>query len=798
MLYLDFFRNYLKTSWNHLVNDRLFSIVNLVGLSTGMTCVLLISLWVVDELDFDKFHEKDNRLYEVMIHRIITGDIITTNGTGDRMGETLIKELPEVELAVTCTPSSWFQNFSLTSRNNTISSKGNFVGGDYFNIFSYPLIQGNKNELLRDKKTIAISEKLAKQLFNSPDHAIGKTLEWKWQSFSDKCTITGVFKDFPANSSQQYDFLLSLDAWNQIMPKGDQVSSSGPFNSFIVLKEGTRIDMFNEKIATLSKTSFNDSTSRLFVRKYSDRYLYGNYVNGIQTGGKIMYVGLFSAIAVIILVIACINFMNLSTAKASLRVKEVGVKKALGASRSMLIFQFLNESLILSFLAVLIAVLLTWLLLPQFNSVTSKNLSLHFNARFILFIAAISIATGLLAGSYPAFYLSRFNPSASFKGALVNSVSEILVRKGLVIFQFSVSIIFIISVLMIYRQIRYFQDKNLGYNKDNIIYFEMDGRLRMQSESFITQLKSTSGVINASSTQQKIILPNLIPGTGSDVRWEGKNNDDKVRFYSMPVNYDLLETMRITIKEGRSFSRDFGSEESNIILNETAIKVMNLLDPMGKTILMGGDKRHIVGVCRDFHFNSIHEPIRPFIFYFSPAETMLVTARIAQGKEKETISRIHNLYTKFNPGYAFNYQFLDHDYQVQYASEKLTSKLSWYFAILAIIISCVGLLGLAAFTAERRKKEISIRKVLGASVSNIVIMMTKDFITLISIAICVGFPLAFWLIDQWLQNFAYHISISINVFLIAGLLTVTITFITIGYHSIKAALTNPTSSLNAN
>jgi len=703
--------------------------------------------------------------------------------------------MPEVETAVMTTPAAWFQKFSLSSGDNTISAVGNFASEDYFQALSFPLIQGNKQKVLADKKSIVISEKLATRLFGSPELAMGKILEWKWQVYSEKCLITGVFRDFPKNSSQQYDFLLSMDAWNQIVPPGTIRASSGPFNNFLVLKEGADIRLLNEKMAALARTNFNDSTSQLFLRKYSDAYLFGNYENGVQTGGKITYVRLFIVIALIILIIACINFMNLSTAKASMHIREAGVKKALGAGRSTLLFQFLSESLLLSFLALMIAIAITWALLPAFNTITGKDLSLHFGLKSLVTILGIALVTGLLAGSYPALHLSGFNPAFSMKGGLVNSFGELLVRKGLVIFQFTVSVIFIVSVIIVYKQIRFLQHKNPGYNKDNVIYFEMEGRVAAQGEAFLAQLKNLPGVINASSIQQKIILPDMLPGNGTGVRWDGKNADDKIRFFKMPVNFDLIETMGIKMAAGRSFSRQYGTEASSIILNEAAVKAMELKDPVGKTVMFGNTERYVAGVAKDFHFNSLHEAIRPFILYLSPQETMLVMARINSGKEQETITRIQDFYKTFNPGYSFNYQFLDHDFQAQYASEKLVSELARYFAVLAMIISCLGLYGLAAFTANRRKKEIGVRKVLGATVGNVVSMLTKDFLILVLMAVCIAFPAAWWLMDQWLQNFAYHIALSYGVFIGAAILVFVVTVLTIGYQSLTAALMNPTKAL---
>lgn len=795
MLNLDVLRNHLKNSWRYLLKDKQFTLLNLLELSTGLACALLISLWVRSELNFDRFYENDDQLYEVMIHEKAGNRIATSNATGDQMGETLLRDLPEVETAVTTTPASWFQTFSLTAGSNTMSAGGNFVSGDYFHAFSVRLIQGRASEVLNNKNAVAISHTLAVKLFREPELAIGKIMEWKWQAFSGKCMVTGVFADFPASSSQQHDFLLSMDAWNQIVPKGDKRTSSGPFDNFVVLKKGTAIDHINQKLAGLTKTTFNDSTSTLFLRKYSDAYLFGNYENGVQTGGKITYVRLFSCIAIIILLVACINFMNLSTAKASMRMKEVGVKKALGARRGTLVLQFLRESMVMSFLALSIAIFITWALLPQFSHMTGKALSLHFDAETILIMCGAAAGTGLLAGSYPAFHLSRFNPSLTLKGGLASSWGEVLVRKGLVVFQFSISIVFIVSVTVVYRQISYVQEKSPGYDKDNVVYFEMNGRVAEQAESFLAQLKSIPGVINASSIQQKMILPAMLPGNGAGVRWEGKNADDKIRFFRMPVNYDLIETMNIQIAEGRSFSKRYGNEASNIILNEAAVKAMELRDPIGKMVMISGQERQVVGVAKNFHFNSLHEAVRPFILYISPAETMLVMARVTAGNQKETLQNIQAFHKSFNPGYAFNYQFLDYDFQRQYASEQLVAQLAKYFAALAIIISCLGLYGLAAFTANRRRQEIGVRKVLGATAGNVVTMLTKDFMILMIIAMSIAFPLGWWLTNQWLQNFAYHIHISAGIFIITTLLMLMIILTTIGFQSLKAARMNPTDAL---
>jgi predicted permease len=788
--------HYLTYAWRHFAKNRQFTFLNAVGLTTGLICTLLIYLWVADELGFDRFHEKDARLYKVMVHEKGGDRLVTSEGTGGILRELLPQDMPEVEMAVCTTPPVWFQKFSLSHDRHTVSAAGNFVSRDYFEAFSFPLIQGNVQSVLADKNTVAISEQMAIRLFGSAENAMNQLVEWKWQAFSRKCQVAGVFKDQPHNSSEQSELLIPLSAWDDILPQGSMPNTAtGPFHNFLVLKPGADAHLLEAKLADYAKKRFNDPNATLFIQKYADSYLYGQYENGVQSGGRIEYVRLFSAIAVFILLIACINFMNLSTAKASVRVKEVGVKKALGAGRATLVFQFLGESILMSFVTLAIALGVVWVALPYFNTITNKQLTLHFGGQFTAALVAIVLLTGLLAGSYPALYLSRFNPALTLKGKLLHGMSELWVRKGLVVFQFAVSVIFIISVVVVYRQIDYVRAKNPGYEKDNIVYFEMEGRAATQTEAFLARLKTLPGVVNASSIQQKIILPAFLPSAG--VRWDGKNQQDEIRFYKMPVNYGLTETLGIRMVTGRSFSKDFGSDTTAVILNETAIRQMGITEPVGKQIMIDGFKANIVGVAQDFHFNSLHEAIKPFIFRLSPRETMLATVKIEAGQVPETIARIQAFYGSFNPGYAFDYEFLDRDYQVQYASEQLVAQLAKYFAVLAILISCLGLFGLAAFTAERRRKEIGVRKVLGATTGSVVSMLSREFLVLVTVAIAIGCPLAWWLTHRWLDHFAYRVTIGAGIFIGAGLATMLITLATISFQSVRAALTNPTQSLKS-
>jgi len=787
-------KNALKIAWRHLLKDRQFTLLNLTGLATGLACTIFISLWIWDEWQTDRFHQSGGSLFQVMINEKNGDQIGTSEGVDGAMGAVLAKQMPEVLYSVTTTPAIWFKQFHITAGDQSVSAKGNFVSKDFFNAFSYKLIAGNSSSVLADKNAIVISASLARKLFKTVANASGKTIAWKWLNFSKQTIVSGVFEDVPERSSQQFDFVLNFEAWKDIVPvAGQLVTGSGPFNTYLVLKPGANATALESKIRSYVRNTLKTDQADFFLRSYADAYLYGKYENGKQAGGRIVYVQLFALIALFILVLACINFMNLSTAKVAGRMKEIGVKKTLGVARSTLILQFFGESLLMTLLSLAAALLLVALLLPQFNNITGKSLRLGWDAGFILAIAGITIITGFLAGSYPAFYLSRFKPAHILKGKLDQSLAGLWARKGLIIFQFAVSAGFIIAVLVVNRQVKFVETKSPGYNKDNVICFEMEGRVAEKYNIFLAGLKNIPGVLNASSLEQQIVIPTYMPSGG--VTWDDKNKDGAIRFYQLPVNYGLIETLGMQMVAGRSFSDAYSTDSTAIVLNEAAVRAMGLTNPIGKEIRMHNKPWHVVGVVRNFHFNSLHEAIRPFIFKLAPAETMLIMAGIAKGKEKETLANISRYYASFNPGYVFDYTFLDTTYQQQYVAEKLVAGLSTYFTALAIIISCLGLFGLTAFTAERRRKEISIRKVLGATTGNVLWLLSTDFLRLVLIATGIAFPLAWWLMEHWLEGFAYRVQIDFTLFLCAGAGLILITILTISFQALKAALADPVKSL---
>lgn len=767
--------------------------INLIGLTAGLTCALLIYLWVNAEVQMDRFHVKGSQIYQMMENEQTISGVSTTEQTVGVLGETLLKDMPEVEEAVAVSPAYWIVQSKLLVKDNTaINGSGLFAGKDFFKIFSYPLVSGNMSKVLLENNSIVISSQMAMKLFHTTD-VLGKEIVWENSDMAAKnhAIISGVFKEIPGNSSTQFDFVVSMGML--MVPNSGLLkwSNRGP-NTFVVLKKGADLDAFKTKVKGLMKLK-GENRRELFVRSYADGYLYNKYENGKQAGGRIEYVKLFSLIAIFILIIACVNFMNLATARASVRMKEVGIKKVMGASRGSLVMQYLGESLLLTSLALFISLLLTELLLPQFNVITGKHLLLHFDLKLILILIGITLLTGLIAGSYPALYLSGFNPAAALKGKLSHSTGELWTRNGLVIFQFTLSVMLIVAVLVVYKQIEFVQHAQMGYKKDNVLCLEPDGKLKNNAGAFITVVKKIPGVINASSMNKRFIGD--LKSTVGDFNWEGRDPKQVISFQHSGINSGLIETMGMEMASGRAFSNQFGSDSTKIILNEAAIKVMGLKDPVGKTFNLWGKDLQIIGVVKNVHFESMHEVVKPMFFLFDALNTNRIMVKIKAGRERETIAELQQLYQDFNVGGQFEYRFLDEDFQEQYVAENRISLLSRYFAGLAVIISCLGLFGLASFTAERKLKEIGIRKVLGASEWEIVYNLSKDFVKPVLIAILIALPLSYILTKQWLNTFAYRIDLQIWYFVVAGFLALLISWITVSAQAIKAGLKNPIECL---
>lgn len=783
---------------NILISFRSFKrfkstfLINLFGLATGLASALLIYLWVNDELNIDKFNEKDSDRHVQVIYSYPTSGTIFTeiNGTPNPLFEALAKEMPEVEYAVPTIVDSYYKGV-LSAGDNSARAHYQFIGKGYFNLFPGDFIHGNKHEILSDKGEVAISEKLALSLFQSTEKAMGQLVELKDEGYGGSYLVSGVFKSIP-NSSTPSDILFSYELF-----RNDEMMKwyNGGTQAHLVLKEGVDLDQFNAKIKDYLKTVWENSNYILYAQSYSERYLYGQYENGLPLPGKIIYVRLFSIIAIFILAIACINYMNFSTANASRRIKEIGVKKAIGAGRKSLIHQYFGESIFMAFLALGLALVISYLLLPQFNEITGKQLTFDFSLDVISAVLAITLFTGLVSGIYPALHLSGFNAIVALKGKLKSNGSNIWIRKGLVVFQFAVSVILIASVFVIYKQVEFIQNKNLGYNKDHIITFPKEGKLQENFQPFLTAIKSISGVTHAS--QMSGNLPGSI-GYSQGYKWEGMSDEDKnLRFYQIRGGYELIDLLGIELKEGRNFSKEFATDIDAIILNETALAMTQLQNPIGQkfgNLNPNAPTKEIIGVVNNFHFQSLQEEVKPFFFSISDRGQKFIV-KLQTGKEAETLEAIATLYESLNEGYPFEYKFLDDDYQALYASEQRITVLSKYFAGIAIAISCLGLLALTAFSTQRRFKEIAIRKVLGSKSTQIVRMLSSEFLVLVLVGIVIAMPISYYLMRDWLDGFAYRIDLAPVYFILAGALMLLVAWLTIATQTAKSAKINVTESL---
>jgi putative ABC transport system permease protein len=779
-------------SFRSIKRNKSTFFVNLIGLSTGLACFLLIFLWVYDELNIDKYHEKDSQLYQVLYNFQTPDGVLTIDQTPGLLAKVFSEEMAEVEFATAVVPTSgkFGGDGILSVDNKEINAGGLFADQNYFKVFSAIIIQGDKNKAFADKNSIVISEELAGKLFQTTENVIGKTVEWDHERFKRTLSISGVFENYPSNSTIRPDLVFNYDLYLEINPKIKKWLNITPF-TYLILRKGTSVEGFNQKIAGFIATKNPESKATLSVQQYSQRYLYGKYDNGVQTGGRIEYVRLFSIIALFILIIACVNFMNLSTAKASGKFKEVGIKKAIGSNRKTLIIQFLEETLLVSFMALVISVILIVLLLPQFNALTGKQLNLSFSGITILYALIVTLLTGLLSGIYPALYISGFSPKSVLKGKLKSSLGELWIRKGLVIFQFSLSVILIIGFLVVNNQIEMIRTKNLGYNRDNVLCFKIKGELKNDISTYMSELKKIPGVVDASN-----MYGSIANGFGSTnmINWDGQTEEQKIFFPNQEISYNFIETLGIEMKEGRSFSSEFNNEGQKVIFNEAAIKLIGYKDPIGKFVKYGDENWQIIGVTKNFHFKTLYEDLEPCFLRFSPDGKNII-AKIKAGAEVATIGKLKEFYKKFHPKYPFEFSFLDADYQALYESETRMASLSSYFAGIAILISCLGLFVLSTYSTERRIKEIGIRKVNGARISEVLVMLNKDFVKWVAIAFVIATPIAYFAMNKWLENFAYKTELSWWIFALAGLLALGIALLTVSWQSWRAATRNPVEAL---
>ena len=784
-------KNYLKTSIRNLVRYRTYSIINVFGLTIGLATSLFIFLWVTDELSYDQFHSNAKHIYKVLVNNSYPdGRIETFGATPARLKDAIQTEIPE---ATRATQLSMDAELLLRVDNQSLYENGVYGDESLFSIFSFPIVKGSSDHPLPEIKSISISETLAKKLFNGSD-PIGQTVQ---VGQSHELTVNSVFEDIPKNSTLQFDFVIPFDLYIKENP-WTQNWRSGGTRTFVALNPGSTVESINEKLGGLIKKNCEDCSTRPFLFQYTKSRLYNEFKNGEISGGKIQQVVLFSVIAIIILVMACINFTNLATARATTRSNEVGVRKSLGAQKSGLIFQFIIESILISAIALLFALMMVQVLLPFFNLITGKSIQLDFtNVLFTSGVLSITLICGLLAGVYPAFVLSSINVVSILKGNGQSLLSGGFLRKSLVVTQFATAIILVIGSIVVYQQIIFISNRNLGFNKENIIVIEQNDDIVKNYSVIKNDLLQVPAIKTIGFGGSNVFR---VPITTTDLIWPGRPENSSISFKVYRCDEDFIPALGITMLAGRNFSNFNNQDVSNYIVNKKAMEAMGLTleSVIGSEVEMWNVKGKIIGVTDDFHNDNLRAAIEPLIFLYSTNNGSYYFVKIdGQQNLNETLAQVEKTFKKYAPDYPFQFTFLDKVFDSEYQNEAMVGRLSLSFTIVAILISCLGLLGLASFTVERRIKELGIRKVMGASVKDLTLMLCGDYAKLIVFSLFIGCPLAFYFASNYLSGFAFHANLTGTVFIVTAMGVFVITFLIVGYQAMKAAISNPVNSLRS-
>ncbi|TWR31377.1 FtsX-like permease family protein [Mucilaginibacter pallidiroseus] len=787
------FKNYLKIAWRNILKHKVFSSLNAGGLALGIASFLLLMLYVTYHYSFDKQFDNINNIYLVENNQPGDGKIYTFAATPQPLAPTIKTEVPDVVRAVRTI--TYTAEGLLTYKNNSFKKSGMFADDGFFDIFSYKFIAGAPANALKQPNSIVITEKLAKTLFGSED-PMGKIVKRNNQL---PLQVSGVIEDVPSNATFKFEFILP---WIMFEDSNPWAKSSGWGSNFartvVQLKNPGALPAANRIMKGMVGRHAEGNKNVLFLYPFSKLHLYSKFEDGKSVGGMIDQLQLFTTLAICILLIACVNFMNLSTARSEERAKEVGIRKAIGSSRSSLMGQFITESVILSMLSTIIALALVVLSLPYFNQLLGLELVLPYNKPLgWLIIAGIGVLTGLIAGSYPAFYLSAFEPIKVLKGMFKGGKSALPLRKVLVVVQFGFAVFLITATICIYKQIKFVQSKSTGYDKNNLVEIPIEGDLSKNVNVLANQLKSSGAITSATVFQQSI---NESGSNTWGVSWPGKRDDETILFDIFRAGEDFTKTAGVKLLQGREFSAGNPADTAGttVLINESAQKVMKLKSPIGSIINWGDTKLTVVGVYKDFVWGSPYEKTRPMITPFANNGNSVMAMRLNPDRSiTANIDAINKALKTVNPFYPPTVNFADSDFEQKFKDEKLLATLANLFGCLAIIISCFGLFGLAAYAAEQRVKEIGVRKVLGATVFDLTALLSKDFLKLVTIAIVIAIPVSIWAMNQWLQKFEYRISLSWWMMALAGLITVVIAIATVSYQAIKAALANPVKSLRS-
>lgn len=789
-------KNYFKTAWRNLLRHKLFSGLNIFGLAAGMACSILIFLWVQDELSFDKFNTNADRIFRV------TAKVSDVNAAvvPPALAHAMKMQIPAVKNASRIAAA---QEMITVGTKKFDEKKMFYADSSFLQMFNYPLLKGNAATVLSSPNNVVITEATAIKYFGDADNVIGKTIYIDNDIKGTNLTVSGVLQNIPSNSHLKFDILLPIELYDRVNNPAGAWTNFDVY-TYIQLKAAIKptvstLNNIQQQANSILEKNNKDIPASFFVQPLTDIHLHSKYMLDVAEQGNSGYVKIFALVAVFIIIIACINFMNLATAVAGQRAKEVGLRKTVGALRPQLIAQFISESLLLSFISLLLAILIVYIMLPLFNQLANKSVSFNpSDIKILISLLSIAIITGLLSGSYPAFFLSSFNPVKALNGAKLLKSQKSFLRNGLVVLQFSVAVVLIISTLVIYNQLQYIQNRDIGFNKENLLYMKMPevGDLKNNKDAMQATLVQYPDINNYTFTDE---LPTNLTA-GSQLKWRGMNPGTQIAAYRLRVDENFANTFGMQMVAGRFFSKDFGGDEIGYVVNETTLKVMklSLSDAIGKMISISLEDKEapIIGVVKDFNFKPVHQPIEPLVMK-SNFSGGYVVMRTTPENIKKVISTLQVSFRNIYGDYPFSYGFVNEDLSKLYVTEQRMGDLFNVFSILSIVISCLGLFGLATFATQRRIKEIGVRKVLGAGEVGIVAMLSKDFIQLVLVSLIIAFPVAWLAMNKWLQGFTYRINISWWVFAIAGFIAILIAFITVSFQAIKAAIANPVKTLRA-
>jgi putative ABC transport system permease protein len=787
-------KSYFVIAWRNLIKNRIYSIINIGGLSVGMGVAVLIGLWVYDELSYDKYHSNYERVAQVMQHQTYNGEV----GTQEANPAILAEEIRNVYGSdfKHVLQASWNFDRTLTYGDKMFIKTGSYFEPGVADMLSLRMLRGTGD--LKEMNAILISESVAKTYFDDGD-PVGKVMRVDNEV---DVKIVGVYEDLPHNTSfHDMEFILpwslylSQNPWIKTM---EEPWGSNFTRTFAMIADHTDMESLSAKIKDVKYNKVAEDEKRfrpiIFLHPMSKWHLYSDFENGVNTGGRIDNVWMFAVIGGFVLVLACINFMNLSTARSEKRAKEVGIRKAIGSVRRQLIAQFFSESIMISLLAFTLCILLVLLVLPGFNTVADKQIALPWlTIEFWLIGVAFAVLTGVLAGCYPALFLSSFNPVKTLKGTFRVGASASLPRKFLVVMQFIISTTLIIGTMVVYKQIKFAQDRPIGYSKDGLISVPITEEVHKHFDAVRDELVNARAIVEMAESGSPTTA---VWNTNGGFDWEGKDPDQAVDFPNNAVSHDYGKTVGWQIIEGRDFSREFASDTAAFILNESAVEFIGLENPIGKVLRWNGTPFTVIGVVKDLLVQSPYRPVRPAMFHYSPGQQNVFIIRINPAMAaSEAVKKIEAVFKRVNPAFPVPVTFVDQQYDQKFGNEKRVGTLSTFFAILAIFISCLGLFGLASFVAEQRTKEIGIRKVLGASISNLWRMLSQDFVILVTVSSLIAVPVAYYLVSDWLSSYEYRTDVPWWIFGIAVGGSVLITLLTVSYQAIKASLMNPVKSL---